>query len=85
MTKIDLHYAYPTSANGGATGCYYTSGEQRRHKYTNEMDAINDIAKRHPGALIEFQFGGPERVAPFRKFGVPATVVSSLDYTRSPK
>jgi hypothetical protein len=83
--KIELHYAYPSSPNGGRDGCYYTAGQdERRHDYATIPDALADIATRHPGAVIEFQFGGPERVDEFRQFDGPAAVTSSLDYTRGP-
>ena len=88
MTTVKLHYAYPSSQIGGRGGCFYTNGANgklaRRVKYETESDAINDIAKRYPGAVVEFQFGGPERADPFRKFGPPATVVSAMDFTRRP-
>ena len=83
--KIELHYAYPSSTNGGRDGCYYTAGQdERRHDYVAIPDAIDDIATRHPGAVIEFQFGGPEMADRFRQFDGPAAVTSSLDYTRDP-
>ena len=82
--KIELHYAYPTSTHGGPDGCYFTAGQdERRHDYATIPAALNDIAARHPGAVIEFQFGGPERVDEFRHFDGPVTVVSSLDGTRA--
>ena len=88
MATVKLHYAYPSSPIGGRNGCFYTQGANgklaRRVKYENEFDAINDIAKRYPGAVVEFHFGGPERADPFRKFGPPAIVVSAMDYTRRP-
>ncbi len=88
MAIIKLHYAYPSSPIGGRNGCFYTQGANgklaRRVKYENEVDAINDIAKRYPGTTVEFQFGGPERADPFRKFGPPTVVVSAMDYTRRP-
>ena len=81
--KIELHYAYPTSTNGGPDGCYYTAGQdERRHDYATIPAALSDIATRHPGAVIVFQFGGPERVDEFRQFDGPATVTSSLDDAR---
>ena len=86
MAIVKLHYAYPSSPIGGRNGCFYTQGANgklaRRAKYENEFDAINDIAKRYPGAVIEFQFGDSSRADPFRKFDAPATVVSAMDYTR---
>ena len=86
MTTVKLHYAYPSSQIGGRNGCFYTQGANgrlaRRVKYETEIDAINDIAKLYPGAVVEFHFGGPERADPFRKFGSPAIVVSAMDYTR---
>ncbi len=88
MTTVKLHYAYPSSLIGGRNGCFYTQGANgklaRRVKYETEIDAINDIARRYPGAVVEFQFGCPERADPFRKFGVPAIVVSAMDHTRRP-
>ncbi len=81
--KIELHYAYPSSPNGGRDGCYYTSGQdERRHDYATIPDALADIATRHPGAVIEFQFGGPEMADRFRQFDGPATVTSSMDGAR---
>ena len=83
--KIELHYAYPSSTYGGRDGCYYTAGQdERRHNYATIPAALSDIAARHPGAVIVFQFGGPERVDEFRQFDGPATVTSSLDHTRDP-
>ena len=81
--KIELHYAYPSSPNGGRDGCYYTAGQdERRHDYATIPAALDDIAARHPGAVIVFQFGGPERVDEFRQFAGPATIISSLDGAR---
>ena len=81
--KIELHYAYPTSTNGGPDGCYYTGGQdERRHDYATIPAALADIAARHPGAVVVFQFGGPKRVDEFRQFDGPVTVVSSLDGAR---
>ena len=81
--RIELHYAYPSSPNGGRDGCYYTAGQdERRHDYATIPAALSDIATRHPGATIEFQFGGPERADEFRQFDGPATVTSSLDGAR---
>ena len=88
MVIVKLHYAYPSSQIGGRNGCFYTQGANgklaRRVKYESESDAINDIAKRYSGAIVEFHFGGPERADPFRKIGSPAIVVSARDYTRRP-
>ena len=81
--KIELHHAFPSSPNGGREGCYYTAGQDgRRHDYATIPAALDDIAARHPGAVIVFQFGGPERVDEFRQFAGPATIISSLDGAR---
>ena len=92
MTTVKLHYAYPSSPIGGKNGCFYTQGANgklaKRIKYETEFDAINDIAKRYRNSckprdvVVEFQFGGPDRADPFRKFGAPAIVVSAMDFTR---
>ena len=73
------------SATGTEPACYYTAGQgERRHDYATIPTALADIAKRHPGTVIEFQFGGPEAADRFRQFDGPVAVTSSLDYTRGP-
>ncbi len=85
MATIELRYAYPTSEIGRQDGCFFTAGpSERRHKYQTEFDAINDIAKRHPGAVVEVQFGDSSRADPFRQFGPPAIVVHVLNHLRRP-
>ena len=57
------------SATGTEPACYYTAGQgERRHDYATIPTALADIAKRHPGTVIEFQFGGPEAADRFRQF-----------------
>ncbi len=68
------------SATGTEPACYYTAGQgERRHDYATIPAALADIDTRYPGAVIVFQFGGPERAEEFRQFDGPVTVTSSLD------